>query len=271
MRFERLRAQLECERIAGCKDAEKWAGYRLCWEQVKLSRANVRALRNALREDCKDLYFKGLLSLSEAVCSTDKCLYSWATVKLYYSVFYFLRCSLAIRGYAIVRNKSLYLLRVQEGEGPIKKNTDKYRNDHVCVINVYRDLYGHSDILQSNTIDGLNPYEWLMERRHQVNYREREFHDPDCAGFLQAIAARVQSKALGKLIETYVDDADYLYCFQPDHACLALPIKRALLTRQEFSTRGIALQLSDAKMKLVRTLLTVGSKQMNKLHDLVAE
>ena len=143
-------------------------------------------LKSALIEDGKDLYYKGLLSLSEAIQSMYHRLFSWATVKAYYSIFYFLRSSLALRGYSLVRNKSIYLLLIKSGISPVKKSSHNYRNDHVSVINIYRDLYSNSDILQSNNIDGINPYEWMMEKRNQINYRQRQLQqEPHMRHFQQ--------------------------------------------------------------------------------------
>ncbi len=261
MSFERFRTQLECEKIVGCTSLDKWNSYKASFERVSLHSDKVTILISALLEDANTLYFKGILSLCESISSINRHLYSWATVKAYYSIFYLLRCSLALNGYAIVRNKSLYLLKLKEGEQPLK--ISKCRNDHECVIKVYSDLYGGSDKLQSNTIDQLSPYYWLMQCRNQVNYRQREFNDPDPPNFLRFIASAVDSKKLDQLITFYVDDQEFLYCFQADHAVLALPIKRLLLTQQDLSNTIGALLLSNTKYKLLSNLLKIDSKPLS--------
>lgn len=261
MSFDRLRIQQECEILAGCNNLESWSNRRSVFEALTLTSQQSQALNPLLIEDGIDFYYKGLLSLCEAIHSMSRHSFSWATVKAYYSIFYLLRSSLAANGYGIVRNKCLYLLPIRTGGKPIKKASKKYSNDHLCVIHLYQDLYSTSDIsdiLQSNTIDDINPYEWMMERRNQINYRQRQFYDPGPPDFLQAIAQRTDSTSFDQLIATYVDDTSYLYCFQPDHACLALPIRRLLLTKAEYTDKGINLSTTQDRLKLIAGLLTIG-------------
>jgi len=256
--FDRLRIQQECERLAGCNNLADWSNRRSVFEALTLTSPQSVALTPFLIEDGIDFYYKGLLSLCEAIYSMSRHLFSWATVKAYYSIFYLLRSSLAANGYGIVRNKCLYLLPIKTGGKPIKKSSQRYSNDHCCVIHLYEDLYSKSDILQSNTIDDINPYEWMMERRNQINYRQRQFHDPGPPDFLQGIAQIMDSNSFDQLISIYVDDTSYLYCFQPDHACLALPIHRLLLTKAEYTDKGINLSTTEDRLNLITTLLTIG-------------
>lgn len=267
--FDRLRVQQECERLTGCLNLADWGNYKPAFELLTLTSNQVLVLAPYLIEDGKDLYYKGLLSLCEAIQSMRRHLFSWATVKAYYSIFYLLRSSLALKGYGIVRNKCLYLLQIQTGGRPLKKSSRNYRNDHLCMISLYRDMYAGSDILQSNNIDGNNPYEWMMERRNQVNYRQRQFHDPEPPDFLQLIANKIESNDFDHLITSYVDDTSYLYCFQPEHACLALPIRRLLLTRNEYTDSGVTLSVTQDRLRLITTLLTLGNRPIQRLKSFV--
>lgn len=228
--FNRNRAQLRCESFVNCTNLSDWAGYHDAFANYILNARDEANLKNDLVEDAKDFYFMGLLSLSEGINSIYKSLYSWATVKLYYSVYYLLRASFAIKGYAIVRNKSLYVLKAQSGEKPFKKGHKKYSTTHQGTINYYKDLFETTDLLQSNLIDGDNSYLWLMDRREQINYRERSFHDPGCSDFWITIDNYAKSKKIVELLKEYFHDPKFVYCFQEDHACLALPIKRCILT-----------------------------------------
>jgi len=264
--FDRLRVQQECERLTGCVNLADWGNHKPAFEALTLTSNQVLMLAPYLIEDGRDLYYKGLLSLCEAIQSMSRHLFSWATVKAYYSIFYLLRSSLALKGYGIVRNKGLYLIPIQTGGTPIKK---RYSNDHLCVINLYRDMYARSDILQSNSIDGTNPYEWMMDRRNQVNYRQRQFHDPEPPDFLRLIAEKIDSNDFDHLITSYVDDASYLYCFQPDDACLALPIRRLLLTRNEYTDSGVTLSVTLDRLRLITTLLSIGNSSIQRLQSFV--
>lgn len=270
MSFERLRTQQECEKLVGCKTLLDWSNKRAVFDRLVLTSQYEATLKSVLIEDGKDFYYKGLLSLSEAIHSMYHHLFSWATVKAYYSIFYFLRSSLALRGYSLVRNKSIYLLLVKSGISPVRKTHHKYRNDHVAVINIYRDLYGNSDILQSNDIDGINPYEWMMEKRNQINYRQQQFYDPEPPDFLQFIAEKVDLKTFDLLISTYVDDTNYLYCFQPDHASLALPIHRMLLTKNEYASSNTMLTLTQDKINTITALLTMDSTPIQRIQSFIS-
>ena len=126
MSFDRLRTQEECERLVGCTNLADWSSRRAAFERLVLTSHQELTLESALLEDGKDFYYNGLLSLSEAIQSMHHRLFSWATVKAYYSIFYFLRSSLALRRYSLVRNKSIYLLLIRAGNGPVKKSHRKY-------------------------------------------------------------------------------------------------------------------------------------------------
>lgn len=249
--FNRNRAQLRCETILNCSTLEQWkiADFR----SLRLDKSQAHLLSNDLREDAKDLYFKGLLSLFEAVKSIDSKLYSWATVKLYYSLYYFLRCNMAANGVALIRQKSFYYLKSMDGETPITKGNKRYNSDHSGTINFYIDLFG-SDILLSQTIDNTNSYDWFMNKREQINYRERQFNEPSYSSFWQSIAEQVDKGNLEKIIIDYIQDK-FILCFQEEHATLAIPIKRALLTKVKLDSENIDISLSYEQKLFLLNLL----------------
>jgi len=259
-----------CEQLFGCQDSDCWAQNRKNFELYSLTQSDQSILENCLCEDSKDFYYKGLLSLSEAINSIDRKLYSWATVKLYYSVYYFLRCTLAIRRHAVIRNGQLYILRAEVGAKPVKKGNKKYNSTHQGTIYHFIDLFKSRDKLQDNQIDGENPYVWLMNRRDQIHYRERSFHDPDCSDFWEEISKYVLSGAVRSLLEMYISDSQFLYCFQEDHACLALPIKRAILTKQDIDNAGIELGLEKDKRALINSLLKIEKLNLPEFKSLLS-
>lgn len=267
MSFDRFRVQLECERIVGCTSPDKWGGYKKALEAMCLDSANAASLSAALVDDALDLHYKALVSLCESVNSVSRNLYSWATIKAYYSLFYLLRCSLALNGYAVLRNGRLYLLRIKPGEKP--ETFVDARSDHDYVISAYRRLYSGSDILQSNSIDYLNPYKWVQERRSQINYRQRQFHDPGPPDFMRAMAEAIESDGVDRLVTRYVDDDPLRYCFLPEHACLALPIRRLLLTHQQLDDNGLSSALSGDQLNLLLGLLTIEGTQLSRAGALV--
>ncbi|MDM5176730.1 HEPN domain-containing protein [Massilia sp. DJPM01] len=161
----RLRVQSFIEQEVGCSDVEKWKTYNSQFLKYEVNAVNLPALHNLLIEDTEDLYFKAILSLVEAVNAINRGLHSWAVVKLYYSVFYLLRCSFAANGYCFAKSAGIYTLKLEIGEKPTKRDVGKrdgesIRGDHKTVIATYLKEFGHDDIFLTNhVIDNINVYD----------------------------------------------------------------------------------------------------------------
>jgi len=256
MNFDRFRVQQFLENFLGCSELENWPSYRSALEAYRIRHQDEDELRLSLLKDGEDLFYKGLLSLSEALVEISQGKHSWATVKLYYSVFYFLRSSLAAEGYAIIKNQSQYLLDIKSGSKPEKRSSKKYRNDHIGVINIYKDVVGDNDILQTNSINGKSVYEWLMEKRHQVHYRQRSFLEPEHAEFFSQAKDAIVNNYFSELLDKYYSDSIPIYCFDAEHACIAAPIKRAIFTRADLSKSGIT-NFSAQKISASKAMLNM--------------
>lgn len=263
--FNRNRTQVLFESFFDSSTSTAWRNARLNTFAISILQANQ--IRQTLLEDAGDFYFKGTLSLCEAIFSLSNSLYSWATVKLYYSIFYFLRASLAIKGIALVRKeRELFYLKSLPEQLCIRARD---RTDHKGTIFTFQDIFSASDILQSNQINGCMAYIWLMHRREQVNYKEREFHDPNCSDCWLGIDSDVKDGKLDDWISSYIDDSSYIFCFQEDHACLALPLKRMLLTKQDLVREGTEPMFSQQQQILLRKLLTINGKEISKINEIL--
>jgi hypothetical protein len=259
--FNRHRAQLRCESFLSCTSPEEWATAN--FREFQLNASQSALLQSDLLSDSRDLYFKGILSLFESIKSINLGLYSWATIKIYYSIYYFLRCTMALNGIALVRQRSLFYLKSLTGETPVTKGNKKYNSDHSGTISYFVDLFS-SDILLSQPIETLNSYEWLMNRREQVNYRERAFNEPEYSEFWHFIANQNQSGRFENLINDYWNDR-YLLCFQEEHAMMAIPIKRAMLTNIKLYSEKIDIGFSKAQRNLLISLLPSKENKLVKL------
>jgi hypothetical protein len=262
--FNRYRAQLRCESILNSTTPEEWQN--ADFQNLILNASQASLLTNDLIDDSKDLYYKGILSFFEALKSINEGLFSWATVKAYYSIYYFLRSTMATYGVALIRQKSLYYLKVSDGQSPVKKTNKKYNSDHSGTINHYIDLFS-SDILLSQEIDSVNSYDWMMGKREQINYRERTFNEPNHCDFWDYIANQVNIGRFDRLIQDYFNDP-YLLCFQEEHAIIAIPFKRAILTRNRFLNESITLSLSAGQQKTLIDILPIKSRELIQLIDL---
>jgi len=260
--FDRHRAQLRCETIMGCT-IETWANAN--FKSLVLTAANASLLESDLKEDAADLYFKGILSLFESFRSINERLYSWATVKIYYSIFYLLKSHLAASGIALIRQKSLYCLKATAGETPSAAAGRKYNTDHSGTIYYFSNLIS-SDILLSQKIELMSSYEWLMNKREQINYRERIFNEPSHPLIWETIVLQSQVTSLKDIVLQYIKD-HFILSFQEEHAILAIPIKRALLTKAKLDSERIKINFSNEKKQLLHRLLPFDIAEINELLD----
>lgn len=259
--FDRNRGQLRCESIFNCNSLEDWQ--QADFKNFTLNQAHAVLLTNDLLDDSKDFYFKGLLSFFESLDSIKRNLFSWATVKIYYSVYYFLRSSLALNGVAMIRQKSLFYLKSLNGESPVSRSNKKYNSDHSGTINHFIDLFS-SDILLSQSIASTNVYDWIMNKREQINYRERTFNEPHHSDFWNDISNEINRGNFENLLNQYISDR-YILCFQEEHAILAIPLKRALLTKQQLDQEGIAVSINSDKIKVLEDLLPFQNSTLKSL------
>ncbi|MBK6642418.1 MAG: hypothetical protein IPG39_14930 [Bacteroidetes bacterium] len=103
-----------------------------------------------------------------------------------------------------------------------------------------------------------------MSKREQVNYRERRFNEPYQSAFWDLIAQQINNGNLEMLINDYIQD-QFILCFQEEHAVLAIPIKRALLTKQRLDDENIKLGFSIEQKKILLDLLPVNIPELIQL------
>ncbi len=264
MSFDRFRTQVAVELELGCTDLQKWGSYKSKFQNFKINATQKEKLLTELKMDAADIYFKAIFSMADAISSLSHGRHSWSVVKLYYAVFYLLRCSMASHGYAFVKNKGIFTIKLDIGEGPVQRDIGKYRGenirgDHKTTIATYVSMFEAYDILQTNTIEGQLVYDWLMELREQVNYRERTFQEPDQRYFHTTLFDKVLIK---NQIETYINDDLFVYCFDKDHCCLAAPLKLAVSTRNElFNFIDFEPFDKDKKKEIDKLLVDAGLTQ----------
>lgn len=102
-------------------------------------------------------------------------------------------------------------------------------------IALARRFCSDSDILQSQTINGTSSYEWLKEVREAVQYKLRR--PPELDNF-DPFFSDTQWSIHGQ-VNAFLGDNDAYFCFDPDYAALALPLKRFQLTAQSLHSRSI--------------------------------
>lgn len=197
-----------------------------------LSRAEALQLRRALVEDARDAIFSGVLTIGEAVQGLDRKLFTWATVKLYYSVFYLTRAMLGINGIGIFYVKRTpYLWTATAGELPCKRSG----TTHAVVLQAFEGFMPGS-LLLSQAIGADEPFGWLMAKREEANYKIARFSEPSPPTHF----ANVERHGVRRLIGNYVADDTHLFTFDPDHAMLAFPIETMKLAFDALRKAGAA-------------------------------
>lgn len=185
----------------------------------QLNNSDVEAYKNGIVEDRKNFYYKAVLCYCEGLAAITRRNLTWATIKLYYSVYFSLRCALLCRNIIILRaNRNLFYVRVKPNESYEKPNEP---TDHGGTIDTYVQLYNFSDTLCSNEINGKNVYKWMQEAREIVNYRDAVFHDPETPELWIKIIELIEETSLKDTLKLFNDDV--IHCFVEDEAVLAIP------------------------------------------------
>jgi hypothetical protein len=185
-----------------------------------LSAAEASRVEAMLRIDATNYLYSACVSIGDALQAVDRSLFTWATVKLYYSTFYMLRSLLALSGRVLLYDGSKpRTLTSRAGDVPIALGGNS-RGTHQAVITYFTRSFPSSPLL-SQDIVGESPFKWLMLRREDANYAAGRFDDPRCPPHFSTIVHFGVRRAASE----YITDTSYLYAFDPDHAIIALPIE----------------------------------------------
>jgi hypothetical protein len=84
--FDRNRTQQSYERIVGVLSPDDLRSKADDFKNHALTREEVNALKICLNDDALDYFYNGIISFSEGIDSIFLKRFSWATIKLYYSV-----------------------------------------------------------------------------------------------------------------------------------------------------------------------------------------
>lgn len=109
MSFKRNDIQEFIEYDIGCMDLSKWRNYCTNLEKWEITSSNIARLINCKNSDIQSYYIKAVQTFSQALNNIDSQNFSWAIVKIYYSMFYLLRCEILLANYVLVKNGTLFL------------------------------------------------------------------------------------------------------------------------------------------------------------------
>lgn len=262
--FNRVRTQLFVEKRIGCPSVDSIKQYTDSFSSYNLASSDVDPIKQLALKDGTDFYFKGFLSLAQALLDIDHGLHSWAVPKLYYSLFYFIRSSFCFHDYSIIRTyQRIFVLKLRANEKLEKYNQGKQTGDHKLTFVAWRKIIGPGkDILLDNSVDDIETYVWMMRAREMIQYKQRSFEEPSLSAFFQ----NYNEKSLGEWIDIYLNDDVPVFCFNSEHACLAIPLKRAMLSHQDMLGRHK--DMTNAQKLVLKTLLGSLVKERSTLRSI---
>jgi hypothetical protein len=180
-----------------------------------LSAAEAQLLARALNDEAQDCFQSSTVSFVDALRSIQSGFLSWATVKLYYAVFYALRSRLALAGdciYYVGSGPRVLAARAGASTANLRGTT------HKAVLNRFRQNYP-GDYFLSQQIEGCSPLDWFTERREETNYTLSRFCEPNTPNYFKFARATTTRK----MLNAYA--ADDIYVFDEQHAMVAFPFK----------------------------------------------
>lgn len=225
MNFERYQCQQFLESEIGCSDYKILRNYKELFAEYKLTLSSATTFKLKAKADAKDLYYKALMTFLEATHGMKVGQSSWPIVKLYYSLFYSLRVFLYSSDYVILKNgtREVYGLKLLTGEGPIKINASGISGDHKTTIKYFVDVFSHTEKINTNAIDGIHVFNWIMDYRELVNYRINSFIEPEF-GYEVLPDIFKSNLTYDEFVGRYLDEPNIAYCFLKDHSIYATPM-----------------------------------------------
>jgi len=117
--------------------------------------------------------------------------------------------------------------------------------------------------LLSQQIAGLDPLQWLMDKREDANYRS-QFSEPTTPDYMR----KLFESGPRRLIAEYVADDDGIYVFDPDHAILAYPLRVLTYCRQALATANVQ-PFPDSLSAFLGSICVDPSGRLTKLAKLI--
>lgn len=242
--FDRLESQTLYEEFLGCFDPKDFGKYNSQAKEIPLSHYIAKKLNEILQHEASLFAEKGLNSLLTAFVELEQGLESWPIVKLYYSVFYFLRAEFCLMNIAMIRMNDLKYIEAKSGATLLNIRLKHGRGDHEAAIKLAEKLMKDTDLLLSQSIDERNCYLWLKEQREAYQYRSNRYIEyTENVGCFDFTHWQFEDQ-----LETILSFEGSIYCFLEEYAALAIPVKRAQLTMKKL------LQVSSMSEKSSRIL-----------------
>jgi hypothetical protein len=244
---KRLQTQIYFEKLLGCTNPDELRQFQDKAEELRLNRSQALALQGCCEADATSFLFKGTISLLSAISGLSKGRQTWPVVQLYYANYYLLRAEILMRNRCILRANRVFTTLCLNGEAVEKVSNKSAKSDHDLTIFFAKKYLQNLDILLSQEIDGDLSYEWLKKRRDWYQYKQESYIELSDRGPFYPF----EQMDLFAQVSMFLADTDPYFCFDPDYAALALPIKRFQLSLRSADQFSIRFD-NNAKSKLFR-------------------
>lgn len=216
-------------------------------------------LRQSLANDALSYFYSSVVSYADAIRGLNENFYSWSIVKMYYSTFYALRSILAAGNCCLfyVGTKA-FSIDVSSGKCP----EVALGNTHKAVFDLYTKKNINSSLV-TQPIDGVTPFEWLTNNRELANYRNAKFCEPNLPGIFIKCGQSIQNN-----ITAYINDEEFIYAFDKEHAMLAYPTEVLKEARRAISNNTLII-IDDDDKNYLSSILNDKSNPITKLIELV--
>ncbi len=211
-----------------------------------ISSSEALTLELLLKEDAADYLYSATVSLGDALGGITRGLFTWATVKLYYSTFYALRARLALKGLCLFyMGNHPFSIRAQAGQIASKEKGQT----HKIVLDLFR-RHNLDPFLLSQQIDMDDPLQWLMNLREEANYKVARFPEPNVPRHF----VKLSQVGVRRACQSYISDNTATYIFDPDHAILAYPLSLIERSYADFHEHGLPPQRKEDMPFFLRIL-----------------
>lgn len=225
-----------------------------------LTQTESLSLEFALKHDASRYFYSSAVTFASAISSLQNSHGTWATIQMYYSVFYSLRSWLASENRCLFYyQRKAFLLESAPLSAPVRKDGPS----HDIVIREFRRVFPTDDVVVG-VIDVEPALAWLKSKRETVNYQIERFPDPEWAGHLKML----RSHGIRRLCEQYLKDRSYDWRFDPDHAIIALPLDLIFRLRSRLDSKNVAIELTPGEKAFLRRGVKDSNGPLNSVCDL---
>ena len=170
-----------------------------------------------------------------------------------------MRCELHASSVVAVKNGSIFYTSNIVGA---TFNSIQEKGSHQTYIKLRKTLpasvISHDTLLDNDIESGVDVYSWMCTNRERVNYHSKHFADPEPDDVLTKVYNNyVLTHKLTDLLNVY--ESDLLYCFDTDHATIAVPYRKLRICRDLLRGRAVKSGPEQIKLDNVRAqLLSLG-------------